>query len=80
MVFEMEERRRRERQIIQGSLTEGSAVMLTNFFFIDIQSLCEISDKPHARFQPCEIALVDFTLHSGICRTFHRFIDPGERG
>ncbi|CAI8040592.1 Protein maelstrom homolog [Geodia barretti] len=77
LAVELEERRHRERAMIKASLTSGSAVMLTNFFLIDIQSLCEISDKPHARYQPCEIALVDFTLHSGICRTFHRFIAPG---
>lgn len=74
---EMEERRHKERQIISSSLTAGSAVMLTKFYFIDIQSLCEISERPEARYQPCEIALVEYSLHSGITRSYQRFIDPG---
>ena len=74
----MEERQRREKEIIRASLTFGSAVMLTKFYFIDIQSLCEIIEKEEARFQPCEIALVEYSLHSGISKSFHRFIDPGE--
>ena len=53
-------------------------MMLTKFYFIDIQSLCEISERPEARYQPCEIALVEYSLHSGITRSYQRFIDPGE--
>ena len=78
MEVEREERRRKERDIIRSSLAEGSAAMLTKFFFVDFQSLCEISNKPPAKYQPCEVALVEFTLHSGIGRSFHRFVDPGE--
>ena len=48
------------------------------FYFIDIQSLCKIIEKEEAKFQPCEIAVVEYSLHSGISKSFHRFIDPGE--
>ena len=77
LASEMEERRRRERDIIGSSLTRGRAVMLTKFYFIDIQSLCEIRERAEARFQPCEMALVEFSLHSGITRSYRRFIEPG---
>lgn len=77
---EFEERRQREQEVISSSLKTGSHVMLTKFYFIDIQSLCEINEKPDAKYQPCEIALVEFSLHSGVMRSYQRFIDPGEGG
>lgn len=55
-----------------------AAVSLETFYFIDIQSLCEITEKENERFLPCEIAVAEFTLNSGIQKTMHKFIDPGQ--
>lgn len=77
---EFEERRKKERGFISSSLSTGSTVMFTKFYFIDILSLCEINEKPGAKYQPCEIAIVEFSLHSGVMRSYQRFIDPGEGG
>ena len=55
-----------------------TAVSLNKFYFVDVQSLCEILDKEDGRYLPCEIAAVEFSLSYGIHRVFHKFIDPGE--
>ena len=52
-------------------------VALDKFFFVDIQSLCEIPEKEDEQFLPCELAAVEYSLHSGIHKSTHRFIDPG---
>lgn len=73
----MAERRRKEREIIKKSLPPGSKVSLEKFFFIDIQSLCDIKRMDETHFLPCEVSIVEYSLHSGVQRFFHRFIDPG---
>ena len=76
-VAEMEERRAKERELIRDSLPRGRDVCLNNFYFIDFQSLVEIPDREEIRFLPCEVAIVEYSLHSGHTKHYHKFIDPG---
>ena len=73
----MEERRRHESELIRASFPPGKAVSLTKFYLVDIQSLCEIPDKKAERFLPCELAAIEFSLHSGVHKSLHKFIHPG---
>lgn len=77
LAAEMEERRRREVELMKLSFPPGKDVALEKFIFVDIQSLCDIPDKEDERFLPCEVAAVEFSLHSGIHKSTHKFIDPG---
>ena len=76
-VAEMEERRAKEKQLIKESFHNGKDVCLQNFYFIDFQSLYEIADREDIRYLPCEVAIVEYSLHSGHSKHFHKFIDPG---
>lgn len=75
---EMDVRRERERETLRNSFPPGRDVVLEKFYFIDFQSLCEIP-KEEYKYLPCEVAVVEYTMHSGILRNFHKFIDPGEK-
>ena len=75
---EYEERRRIERGHLKSIFSDGRRVILQKFYFIDVQSLCEISDKDGGqRYLPCEMGVAEFSLSEGITRTIHHFIDPG---
>lgn len=75
---EMEERRAREKGLIKASFDSGRDVCLQNFYFIDFQSLYEISDREDIKYLPCEVAVVEYSLHSGHTKHYHKFIDPGK--
>ena len=75
---EMEERRSKERETLRKSLPSGRDVVLETFYFMDFQSLCEMP-KEEYKYLPCEVAVVEYTMHSGILRNFHKFVDPGAR-
>ena len=47
------------------------------FYFLDILPLCEFKELEADHWLPCEMAINEFTLASGICRTTHHFIHPG---
>ena len=53
-------------------------VILEKFYFVDIQSLCEIRDNDEARFLPCELAIVEYSIAAGISANYHCFVDPGK--
>jgi len=44
-----------------------------SFFFIHLESLVEISEGRHL---PCEVAAVEYSLSSGVFKTFHSFVRP----
>eukprot|EP00731_Ephydatia_muelleri_P012333 Em0006g1227a len=71
------ERRRTEQDTLVLSLPPGKDVVLEKFYFLDIQSLCEVRDNDEARFLPCELAVVEYSLTGGISASYHCFIDPG---
>ncbi len=73
----MSERRAKEKELIRSSLPPGIAAVDQNYYFIDFQSLCEISIKGDKQYLPCEIAVVEFSLMSGMKRKLQKFIDPG---
>ena len=73
----MEERRAKEKEMIRASFRRGKDVCLQSFYFIDFQSLYEVPDRDDIRFLPCEVAIVEYSLHSGHCKHLHKFIDPG---
>ena len=75
---DMEKRRAREKELIKESFHSGKDVCLQNFYFIDFQSLYEIPDKEDIRYLPCEVAVGEYSLHSGHTKHYHKFIDPGE--
>ncbi len=75
---EMTERRSKEKELIKSSLPPGRAAANESFFFVDFQSLCEMSINGEKRYLPCEVALVEFSLVSGVKRKLHKFIDPGK--
>lgn len=62
---------------MRASFAAGKAVSLQKFYMVDIQSLCEIPEKEQTRYLPCELAAVEFSLHSGVHKSLHKFIDPG---
>ncbi len=74
---EMSERRSKEKEIIISGFSPGMAAADQNYYFIDFQSLCEISIKGEKHYLPCEVALVEFSLKLGAKRKFQKFIDPG---
>ena len=74
---EKEERRGKEKELIRASFQRGKDVCLQSFYFIDFQSLFEVPDRDDIRFLPCEVAIVEYSLHSGHCKHLHKFIDPG---
>ena len=76
----MEKRRAREKELIRESFRGGKDVCLQNFYFIDFQSLYEIPDREDIRYLPCEVAVLEYSLHSGHTKHYHKFIDPGEIG
>ena len=75
---EMTERRSKEKELIKSALPPGRAAANESFFFVDFQSLCEMSINGEKRYLPCEVALVEFSLVSGVKRKLHKFIDPGK--
>ena len=78
LVAEMEERRRHEKEIMRASFPAGKAVSLQKFYMVDIQSLCEIPERDQTTYLPCELAAIEFSLHSGVHKSLHKFIDPGK--
>ena len=74
----MTERRSKEKELIKSALPPGRAAANESFFFVDFQSLCEMSINGEKRYLPCEVALVEFSLVSGVKRKLHKFIDPGK--
>ena len=77
LAAEMEERRRHESELLRASFPPAKAVSWTKFYLVDIQSLCEIPEKKAERFLPCELAAIEFSLHSGVHKSLHKFIHPG---
>lgn len=79
-VTDMIERRKKEREIIKKSLPPLLKLPLEKFYFVDVQSLCDIKHLEDVEYLPCEVAITEYTLHSGSQRSFHQFIDPGVCG
>ena len=77
LAAEMEERRRHESELLRASFPPAKTVSWTKFYLVDIQSLCEIPEKKAERFLPCELAAIEFSLHSGVHKSLHKFIHPG---
>ena len=78
LVAEMAERRSMEAELIKASFPSGKDVCLQKFYFIDFQSLYEVPDREDIRYLPCEVGVVEYSLHSGHSRHLHKFVDPGE--
>ena len=74
----MVERRGTETELIRASFHSGKDVCLQKFYFIDFQSLYEVPDREDIRYLPCEVAVVEYSLHSGHSKHLHKFIDPGK--
>ncbi|XP_028405303.1 protein maelstrom homolog [Dendronephthya gigantea] len=68
-----EQRRRKERKSVVESWL-GKDVSNERFLMISFMSLC---DMPDDKYMPCEMAIAEYSLKSGITRTLHKYIDPG---
>eukprot|EP00800_Vazella_pourtalesii_P004549 TRINITY_DN1523_c0_g1_i2.p1 TRINITY_DN1523_c0_g1~~TRINITY_DN1523_c0_g1_i2.p1 ORF type:complete len:765 (+),score=147.47 TRINITY_DN1523_c0_g1_i2:161-2296(+) len=70
-----EERRKTERQFTRARWPVGKAAARCRFYFIDFQFICHVEK---GNYFPCEIAVIEYSIDSGIVRSWHKFIDPGK--
>lgn len=71
-----EERKKQKRTLLERWCTmRKDQVLRENFYVFSFQSYFEFPDEEG--YQPCELAIVEYSLHDGITRQFHAMINPG---
>lgn len=73
-VAELNKRRLGEQRAMRSSWPPGKEVAKEKFYFINIQYLCKTEED---EYLPCEIAIIEYSIESGITKKLHRFIEPG---
>lgn len=77
-----EESTRREREqeyALSRWPVSNVELMQQRFYLVHFQYCCELHNANQPReWLPVEVAIIEWSLASGISRRFHRFIDPGE--